>query len=220
MVNLRLNKPEFDCNMLEGTYDCGCGDEEGVAADAGAGAGAVKAPGNEEGSQGVKGTVGEEGEDLMEERKDPQPQIIAAAPATEVGGGIKQYDLQDIDEIQDEAEDEAASHPHMPHGGAGSDNAGADGDVDVPPSGRKGSAKWRLITPDVDADIESEYFTSSSDFDAQPLPLPLPGKLAGNFDDDENDGEREYPTDWGNGGELTVEEILDLGGGYGGEIEA
>jgi len=26
-VNLRLEKPEFNCTMLEGTYDCGCGDE-------------------------------------------------------------------------------------------------------------------------------------------------------------------------------------------------
>ncbi|TFK50778.1 hypothetical protein OE88DRAFT_1659842 [Heliocybe sulcata] len=26
-VNLRLNKPEFDCAHLDETYDCGCGDE-------------------------------------------------------------------------------------------------------------------------------------------------------------------------------------------------
>jgi len=28
MVNARLGKEEFDCNALEGTYDCGCGGEE------------------------------------------------------------------------------------------------------------------------------------------------------------------------------------------------
>lgn len=27
MVNARLGKAEFDCNNLEGTYDCGCGPE-------------------------------------------------------------------------------------------------------------------------------------------------------------------------------------------------
>jgi len=25
-VNKRLGKPDFDCNDLDGTYDCGCGD--------------------------------------------------------------------------------------------------------------------------------------------------------------------------------------------------
>lgn len=34
LVNARLGKEEFDCNALEGTYDCGCGgdgeDGEGV----------------------------------------------------------------------------------------------------------------------------------------------------------------------------------------------
>ena len=35
MVNIRLGKEEFDCNALEGTYDCGCGgeEEEGDAGD-------------------------------------------------------------------------------------------------------------------------------------------------------------------------------------------
>jgi hypothetical protein len=28
MVNVRLGKDEFDCNALEGTYDCGCGGED------------------------------------------------------------------------------------------------------------------------------------------------------------------------------------------------
>lgn len=26
-VNIRLDKPEFDCTNLDATYDCGCGDD-------------------------------------------------------------------------------------------------------------------------------------------------------------------------------------------------
>ncbi|KAG7529182.1 hypothetical protein FFLO_05769 [Filobasidium floriforme] len=32
LVNARLGKEEFDCNALEGTYDCGCGGEEEAGA--------------------------------------------------------------------------------------------------------------------------------------------------------------------------------------------
>jgi len=31
-VNIRLEKPVFDCSQLEGMYDCGCGDEQNTTA--------------------------------------------------------------------------------------------------------------------------------------------------------------------------------------------
>lgn len=60
LVNARLGKEEFDCNMLEGTYDCGCGEE---------------AEGDESGLEKEKLKVGEERVEADREEVKTAPRV-------------------------------------------------------------------------------------------------------------------------------------------------